>query len=313
MARQSYRSYVLVAKKENEFIEIDWTKIEAFHHFQKEKYKLEKIDFFTRHYIDQNDLINALLKMNLLSLEQLKNIRLWIYPAKQNTKLEMINGRKRRVSSPLYAPSHLPYGLAYQKHTPLYDDFYIIHLLQSKLKDWDFISKLYNKYAKEGDYSERNYQSLETKINSTKQAMSSSSREEQERYERILKSYYHQYYAIKEMNSLLNSVRRYTLDVNSSLLPSHEQQESVRNNIKEFFLRLKYVVVSCRDGINDNRTLEFKLDANQKRTVNYLAFHEFFLFLQKCLEEEKPKQEETPKILKKKKEVDGQISLLDFL
>ncbi len=312
-----YRSYVLVIKNNKGIMEIDWTKVHNFSQYKKEKYKLERIDFFTRHFLESNDLLNTLLSEKIITSEDSYNARLWIYPAKQNSVTELVDGKKKKVSKPLYAPEHLQYGLAYKSFSPLFDDQYVIHLLQSKLNDFDFISKLFNKYAVQGSYSERACENLRAKIESTKFSLGSAVGAQYEYYERILKSFYKQYHDISEMYGLLLSIRAYSQNHNCGEFQSNEAIESARNNIREFYLREKYTVIKCTDGINDNRDLEFELDKTGYPKVSYLALHNLLMFIGTNLPDIfGPKEKETPKVKKMSKKnmpVEGQLSLFDLL
>lgn len=319
--KTSYRSYVLAAKTDKGIVEIDWTAIQRFKEFKKEKYKLERIDFFTRHYVNNVELINELISSGIIHEEDMTGARLWIYPAKQNKVTEIIDGKKKSISKPLYAPEHLQYGLAYKSYTPLFDDLYIVYLLQSKLSDFEFITKLFNKYGVQGNYSERNCENLRAKINSTQLAIANArTPNERENYERILKSYWKQYHDITEMYGLLISIRAYSMSVNNGEYQDNEAIESARNNIREFFLREKYDVIKCHDGLNDNRRLEFAKDKDGNTKINYLAYHNFIMFIGSLLGDElKPKEITTPPVEKVKKlrkkdiPIEGQLSLFDLL
>lgn len=310
MAKNTYRSYVLVGKRGNELIEIDWTKVKAFSSLKSKKYKLEQIDFFTSHFIDKQELLQALIDCNLLTYEQLSNLQLWIYQAKQNSTTEIIDGKKRKVSAPIYADEHLEYGVAYKEMEKfLTDDLYTIYYLQSKLSDYEFIIKLYNKYVKYGKYSELNIDNAKARYNSCKDQIRYAYGAEKTRYENMSKAYYKQYRDLLEINGLLTSVLAYASAIKKGEIPSNEFQETARNNIREFYLRIKYNVIRCTDGLNDNRTLTFEVDKNNNRKVNYLAFHKLVMFISNYQEKEKKEQGLTKPKVKLKQQVDGQLSL----
>lgn len=311
MAKNNFRSYALVGKKGNELIEIDWTKINRFSHLKKKKYKLNQIDFFTSHYMDKQELLRVLIEYKLITYEQLSNIQFWIYPIKQNSETQTIEGKKVRVSKPIYADSHLEYGIAYKDMEKfLTDDLYVIYYLQHKLEDYDFIVKLYNKYAKYGHYSDLNIQNVKAKYNTCVDQIKSASGSEKERLERISKSYYRQYMELTEINGLLTSVLAYANAYKKGEYISNEFIQTARNNIREFFLRIKYNVIGYIDGVNDRRILKYELDKDNNPKVNYLAFHNLIMFISKYYEEENKKVVVTkPKVKTKRIEVEGQLSL----
>lgn len=309
---KNYRSYVLTARINGEIIEIDWTKIKEYSALKKQKYKLEKIDFFTQHYLNPNELLNFLINTNLLPRSQISKAQLWIYPAKQIKLEKIIDGKTKKIVVPEYASAHLKYGLAYKDSEKLFnDDQYTIYFLQSKLNDEAFITKLYNKYAQYGAYSEKNMEILKLKIENTKRTLVNVFGQEHERYERILKSYYKQYFNIREMYGLLVSIQAYAQNVNRGNYLDNEAIESARNNIREFYLREKYKVISCTDGLNDNRYLKFEKDKDGNLKVNYLALHELLMFIVSSLPQEFNHQ--NIKVKKKNDDIEGQLSFFDKL
>ncbi len=308
MSKNTYRSYVLVGKKGNELIEIDWTKVKPFSELKSKKYRLEQIDFFTSHYLDKQELLQVLIDYDFLTYEQLTNIQFWIYQAKQNSKTEIINGKKRKISSPIYAEKHLEYGLAYKDMEKfLNDDEYVIYYLQSKLNDYDFIVRLYNKYVKQGRYSDLNVENAKAKYNICKDEIIRSNGEEKERLERLAKAYYRQYKDLLEINSLLTTLLAYANACKRGEYISNEFLETARNNIREFFLRIKYNVIACTDGLNDNRALTFELDKNNNPKINYLAFHNLIMFISNYQEKEK-KENGQSKPKRKTKQIEGQLA-----
>ena len=105
-----YNKYVLIAKTKFGIIEINWTSIKDFAPLTKQKYKLEKIDYFTTHFIDENELIEFLIKNNLLPTIGLKKTRLSICPIQINEDKSEIVGE-----------SPLAYGIARRKHLELFN------------------------------------------------------------------------------------------------------------------------------------------------------------------------------------------------
>lgn len=327
-----YKSYVLVAKKGNEKLVIDWTKVKPYSEFKKQKYSLKQIDFFTSHFVSKEELCNFLIKAELATPEQLSGASFWIYPAKQNKVEQIVNGKTKKVDAPILADEQLQYGIAYADVKRLLeDDYYVISLLQSKITDYDFICNLYNKYVKNGKYSERIIENLKAQ---ERIAEDNYRRYRDSKYEGMRKSYIAQRIGIQESHSLLRSVMNYAEMLKRGEYPSNEAYQSVRNNIKEFYLREKYTVIGCRDGLYDNRILEYKKNKDGSILTNYVKFHKLILFIAKELSEEEKKtkeikearakelfeQGEDPKVIGKMKiikrerkgQIPGQLTLFDY-
>lgn len=332
-----YKSYVLVIKQDDKITEIDWTKIKEYKSLSKKKYKLEQIDYFTSHFINKEELLIFLFNAGIISKEQIKNARFWIYPAKQNKVTKIIDGKEKKVSAPEYASEHLQHGIAYSGHKELLkEDLYVMHLLETKLNDVEFINYLYNKYVTYGKYNDAVITNLKADIERCKENMRNAYGNEYQKLDGIRKSKIHQLIDIQESYSLLNSIRRYAYAKHNGEYTSQEEDISVRNNIREFYLREKYIVTGCQDALNDERRLTFERDAEGYRKVNYLKFHNLIMTIKaqidgvekKRIEEARRakyeiehdehnpfyyKSEHSGKQKVIKKEVpDGQLSLFDF-
>ena len=246
----------------------------------------------------------------------------WIYPASQS-----IGGKK--LKEPKLAPEHLDYGIPYKRVSSyLTDDAATIAFLQSKLDDFDFIEALYKKYADEthGKYGKRVLNNLNYLYDN-------------EDNENIRKGLFVQLIQVKEQNSLLGSIYTYSQMKKNGEYIEREQYESVRNNIREFYLREVYSVVGCRDGLYDNRELTFAQNKDGSYKQSYTNKHNLVMFIcKKILDEEreileqekiakakaaevrsnpesqyhKPVQKHTIKRRKKYEPVEGQMTLFDL-
>ena len=83
MAKDIYRSYLLVLEDKKEKIIIDFSKIEEFKHKKLNKYKLEHIDFFTRQAKSEEELRIILIREKVLDKKQAEKGSFKIYPVKR--------------------------------------------------------------------------------------------------------------------------------------------------------------------------------------------------------------------------------------
>ncbi len=321
--KENYRSYVLVGRNNEEFIEIDWTKVKGFKDLATKRYKLEQIDFFTSHFPDKASLIEALISAQLLDIDQLKNLRFWIYRATQDKVETVIDGKVKKRKTLNFSSEHLQYGIAYKPYLPfLSSDNSVIQILQQYLDNYDFMTQLHNKYVNEGPFSKRNSDILKQKIAHAEASLRFSAGQEHSYQERILNSYYMQLRYLDEMRGLLKSMQSYAMRSSQGVRHSINETECARNNAEEFFLRIKYGVKRCTHGHNDQAHIIFDYDKNGKIRVKYLDFHNLVMFIGNAIDKisgvkegeqpiDSPFSNTPHTIVKRKKNdpIDGQMSL----
>lgn len=299
MKKDIYRNYALVTTEKDKLTEIDWTKIKSFEHLRKSKYKLDKIDYFTSHYTNELEILKVLVESGLLALKQLKKVKLTIYPIKRDNNI--IRYADRSIE-----------GLIYKEiNTALENDSYVISLLNTLIKDENFVNKLYDFYIVNGKYNINNLNDLECKIISVEENL-------QKNYSVKLQNIL---YAYKRMRknfidniNLIENISNYSRELNRYGHTSNNLNNSIKNNIEEFYLRQKYYVLSYEEGTSDRRILSFRKNKNNQLSVNYLEFHQLIVFIQNYItsKKEEPLQE---KVLKKTNinpiYIDGQLSFFN--
>ncbi len=315
--KSRYRSYVLVATNKEKIMEIDWAQVKTFENLKKRKYKLEEIDFFTKHFTNVQELISVLRCNNILGMQTYENLNLDIYPAKQNKVTELVNGKKKSVSRPIYDIDSLPYGIMYKRQSQLFqNDQFIINLLQSKINDFSFIEQLYKIYTSNGVYSTTNFNILTNKIDNIIRAMNqNTSISNITRYRQILQALEKERNNFQEIYGLLSSIYNFSKNSTKEFNYSNTAIICVKNNIEEFFLREKYYVTGFIDGLNDNRYLEFKRDKNGQRCINYFSYRFLLMTIDNIINEQRKSDlksnEEKRKILIPNKAKEIQMTLFD--
>ena len=280
---ERFGSYVLVGKTQKEKIIIDWTKVQKFATDKKRKYKLDRIDYFTSHFLNREELLDLLLKTGLITPEQSIGMSFWVYPASQSQ-----NGKK--LIEPKLSPDHLEYGIAYRRVSKyLEDDSALIAFLQSKLDDFKFIQALYNKYANEsnGKYGKKKLENLQYMY-------------DHELNEGKKKGYLVQLIHVREQHSLLRNIYAYSQMKSNGEYIEKEQYESVRNNIREFFIREVYNVIRTTDGLYDNRELELGKNKDGSYQTSYINRHHLVMFISKQLVDEEAEIMKQEKLAKQR-------------
>lgn len=312
MAKDIYRSYLLVLEDKKEKIIIDFSKIEEFKHKKLNKYKLEHIDFFTRQAKSEEELRIILIREKVLDKKQAEKGSFKIYPVKREKVEKFIDGKMKKVETPIFADESIE-GIALAKYNELFEsDLAVIDLIERKLKDINFAHRFYEKFSRLKQYSPGYIALLSQKIEDINREINNCRDFNQKvRLENIKKSYLKQYNDAKEMHGLLDSILFYSNALNRDEILDNESRFSIRNNIREFVLRHKYYVESYKDGVHDNRTLTFKLNKDNNRTLSYPKFRDLVIFLITYLEEEEL-QSKIKKQAEKEMDEGRQLTLWDF-
>lgn len=113
---------LVLQKKNNEYIDIEWNKL-----YNCDINKLNNIVNFTGNYIEELDLKNVLLKHNL------------IHESEYNNKLAIIYKYNKKIKK-------LQYGITYHDDLKFFDPDYLKYYLKSKIYDYEFLTKLCNHY-----------------------------------------------------------------------------------------------------------------------------------------------------------------------
>ncbi len=308
-----YNSYVIVGKSGEKPIIIDWTKIKRFAKLKSKRYRLDKIDFFTTHYTSRESLIAELINSEVLTPSEARGIKLQLCQVRQD---------KKALDGIDFKPNgNLRFGLAYKAYLPLFKyDKVVIRTLQDHLDDYDFIESLCSKYRSEGPYNDFAFDALENKIHKIENAEHYNYSEYQKQ-KKALQSYRYRYQQMAVVRGLLDSMLAYA----SHKTHTPGETRSAYNNAKEFFLRIKYQVVSSYDRVDDATELTFKENKDGTIAVKYLEFHNFIMWLGSKLDLELgefaqnkeeivyplAKKKKTIKKRTKKDQVEGQTSLFD--
>ena len=298
MKKEIYRSYALVAQDKDKLIEIDWTRVKSFEHLLKKIYKLNKIDFFTSNYSNEAEIIKVLVESGILSLNQLKRIKLKIYPIKkQNNNI-------------IYSTEDIGDLIYKQFALALTDDSYVIALLNTLIKDEKFTSELFDFYITNGKYNKENIYDIERKIYNINNLSDTTL---DIKLQNILYGLQKQSKNIRVNISLIENICNYSRELNRYGNVSNELSTVIRYYVEEFYLRQKYYVTSYEETFYEKRILYFRKDKDDNRTINYLELHRLISFIQGYVNSKFQADSLQQKTLKKEKSnplfIDGQLSL----
>lgn len=298
------KKYVLIAKTKKETIKIDWTKISLFKNYSKEKYKLQKIDFFCSHYKNQDELLYALAINELLTLKQLNSIK--------SLLVEEITSAPKKNKDILIKTPKLQNELIYnssQKY--LLNDYNLIRLLCYLINDFEFISQLYNHYVTNGIYNPLSVRILSSRIDVINQKIEEGFTNLQGKKIGL----------IRERNNLdssllaLTKMYIYSETIHNGRELTLKEENLVETYVEEFFTREKYYVTGCKQGNYEKNIFEYRRNKNKEKIINQLQFHNLLIFIQNYLNEKKEKEQAEYSFCNKKKnpsksfEIPGQLSL----
>ena len=277
------KKYMLIAQINNEAIEINWDKITSFESFKKGKYKLQNIDFFTSHYRNHEHLLAVLINNGCLTLNQLYKVKIIITEIKQQTKPTKNNNFSKTNKSQNNS-LELIYKIS-QKY--LLEDYQIIFLLYNLLNDFEFIQALYKYYVNDGEYNLQAINILNSQINQIDEKISKGNTNIKGLYIGLIKERNH----LNESYFLLNQIYNYSEAISQNIDMPFKNRNLAEAYIEEFFLREKYYVIGCKQGIYEKRILSYKINTNQEKCINDLKFHNLLIFIQSYL-----KRKEDPNI-----------------
>lgn len=277
------KKYMLIAQINNEAIEINWDKITSFESFKKGKYKLQNIDFFTSHYRNHEHLLAVLINNGCLTLNQLYKVKIIITEIKQQTKSTKNNNFSKTNKSKNNS-LELIYKIS-QKY--LLEDYQIICLLYNLLNDFEFIQALYKYYVNDGEYNLQAINILTSQINQINDKISEGNTNIKGLYIGLIR----ERNRLNESYLLLNQIYNYSKAISQNIDMPFKNRNLVEAYIEEFFLREKYYVIGCKQGIYEKRILSYKINTNQEKYINDLKFHNLLIFIQSYL-----KRKEEPNI-----------------
>lgn len=269
------KKYMLIAQINNEAIEINWEKITSFESFKKGKYKLQNIDFFTSHYKNHEHLLTVLINNGCLTLNQLYKAKIMIIELKQQ-----INSTTNNHPLKTNQSQNNSLELIYKRSQKYFlEDYQIICLLYNLLNDFEFIKLLYKYYVTEGEYNLQAIKILNSQINQVNEKIYKGNEKLKGLYIGLIK----ERNRLNESYLLLNQIYDYSKAITQNIDMSLKNRNLAEAYIEEFFLREKYYVIGCKQGIYEKRILSYKVNPNQEKCINDLQFHKFLALIQSYL------------------------------
>lgn len=294
------KKYMLIAQTDNETIEINWNKITSFESFKKGKYKLQNIDFFTSHYKNHEHLLailinNGCLTNSCLTLNQLYKIKIMIIELKQQINSSKVNESQNNSLELIYKRS--------QKY--LLEDYQIICLLYNLLNDFEFIKTLYKYYVTNGEYNLQAINILNNQIEQINGKISKGNTNTKGFYIGLIK----ERNRLNESYLLLNKIYNYSKKITQNIDTTLKSRNLAEAYIEEFFLREKYYVTGCKQGIYEKKILSYKTGSNQEKCINDLKFHNFLILIQNYLKSKEVANIDSQQDKTNSDEIPGQLRL----
>lgn len=297
------KKYMLIAQINDETIEINWDKITLFEGFEKRKYKLQNIDFFTSHYKNHEHLLTVLIDNGCLTLNQLHKAKIMIVEFEQQ-----INLIKNNHFLKINQSQNNSLELLYKKSQKYFlEDYQTICLLHILLNDFEFIKTLYKYYVTEGEYNLQAINILNSQINQVNEKIIKGNENIKGLYIGLIK----EKNRLNESYLLLTRIYNYSEAISQNITMPFKDRNLAEACIEEFFYREKYYVIGCKQGIYEKRILSYKINSKQEKCINDLKFHKLLILIQNHL---KSKEETSINYQYSKKanrnyEIPGQLKL----